>query len=57
MRKKIDEILGRIKHLEDELSYSVKKHRLYFEDAIIAKHKKTLKTSLNTWCARPPSIF
>lgn len=51
MSKKIDAIIGRIRELEHELkeeievrekelSYTIEKHKVYFEEEILAKHKQ-----------------
>ena len=68
MNKRIDEILEKIKHLEDELrqelassqeelSYTVRKHRVYFEEEIIAKHKKKVESLFKYLLHTPPRHF
>lgn len=65
MSQKIDEIIDRIEHLEDELrdelaarqdelSYTVKKHRVYFEKEIVARHKKNVENIFKYLLHTPP---
>ena len=65
MSKKIDEILEKMKRLEDELrnelitsqeelSYTIEKHRVRFEKEIIAKHKKNVENIFKYLVQTPP---
>ncbi len=65
MSKRIDEILEKINTLEnelrdelassqEELSYTIKKHRVYFEKEIIAKHKKNVENVFKYLIKTPP---
>lgn len=65
MSQKIDDILEKMKHLEnelrqelaasqEELSYTIEKHRVYFEDEIIAKHKQEVENIFKYLVRTPP---
>ena len=65
MSRRIDEILQTMKNLEDELrneliasqeelSYTIEKHRVNFEKEIIAKHKKRVENVFKYLAHTPP---